>query len=582
MRLYQYIRKHHLFYFLLFFPLVVFYLPRFYSTYEEDLLLLALFVYLLLRILNEKRINFRLDHQPLVTALLLSVVYIIGWMGYLRGYLDSTGRLLAWYPLLLGTLFFLRPAHNKNRSQSIKFAMSVLIVAMALLFISILILNILSWVIGFTLDIDTGILIPSLMIFPILGCILLISDRFPPLNSGKNHLLLFLILTIPTFSVWYQNAKTWALWYQAGEQERAWTPFKYEPAIHPEELAAAENKPYDAIYSYQSVLTRIQHKGDIPRYLNWPFFMRYRMACQAMRKENPALCLQVLPVNTLVQSSKISLVKELWHLEFLWDIQESEPRYDDQNGIWMDFEYHSEQNKAYILDRWGRVYSYFDDKLWCEWSPGTIFNDAIDLECYKDVFIVLRSSGRLITSGQVDFLGNAELFTNKNIIDMEIYNDQALILADSQGGYQIVGDSEIALPNYNSLYFNRPVIADMEIDVDGKGYYLLDIYGAVHSNHSLDSPSIPHTSPPVPSGLSPYWANQRMAIDLELDPLNRGIYVYNRLGEIFTIAVKPFRETYRPSKTYPYRGVGLEVTPKGDLLLLESNGQKVLIDNSTK
>ena len=68
-----------------------------------------------------------------------------------------------------------------------------------------------------------------------------------------------------------------------------------------------------------------------------------------------------------------------------------------------------------------------------------------------------------------------------------------------------------------------------------------------------------------------------MAVDLELDPLGRGMYVYNRLGEVFSVAVKPYRETYRPPKPYPYRGVSLGAFADGTLYAFECNGAMVKI-----
>jgi len=68
-----------------------------------------------------------------------------------------------------------------------------------------------------------------------------------------------------------------------------------------------------------------------------------------------------------------------------------------------------------------------------------------------------------------------------------------------------------------------------------------------------------------------------MALDLELDPMERGLYVYNRLGEVFSIAAKPYWHTYRPPRAYPFRGIALLVKKDGFLTALESNGNLVTL-----
>src|SRR5690606_18580253 len=95
----------------------------------------------------------------------------------------------------------------------------------------------------------------------------------------------------------------------------------------PELIAQAQMAPYRAIPYYQQVHDRIAYKGFIPRYLNWQFFMKYRMAYQAMRKTNPPLCARLLPVRMEYPKDKIQLLRNLWHIDFINLLPDTEPDY---------------------------------------------------------------------------------------------------------------------------------------------------------------------------------------------------------------------------------------------------------------
>ncbi|MEW6236714.1 MAG: hypothetical protein AB1656_15120 [Candidatus Omnitrophota bacterium] len=558
-------------------PLGVFFLPEFRSAYEEDCVLLALFVYLLLRSLNEQRWEIAEEWQSVFIAFAAGCLYLIGWMGFLRGYVESWGRFAAVYPLCLLMALKLKPAPRLPYSSSHR---TLLLILFALTFAAwapLPFVKTLPFALPLSSEEHPGhLIIPGLLSLPILACVALISRSASPLLRGRDHLPLLLAAGLAAGAVWTDNAGVWRLWYIAGEQERAWTPFKYEP-ISPKEIdsyQAAMKAPLEAARTYSLVLNRIQRKGDLPRYLNWPFFLRLRMAKQAIRLENPALCLQFLPPSQVMAPDKIERMKDLWEMEFLWTMRESESVYGSPEWIWADIVWAADEGQPYALDRWGRVYSFHDDLPQVEWDPKEPIYDAIDLERTDGAFVILRANGRIVSSMPLPLVAQAEAaLPLGGAIGMKFHpNGKALLLASAFGEIRIIGTSPEGFPSWKRLHFDRAVVADMELDPDGMGYYLLDIYGAIHSNHEKDAPSLPNTSPPVAKELLPYWAGMKMAVDLEIDPLGRGLYVYNRLGEIFTVAVKPFRETYRPPKIYAHRGVGLCVSPEGRLISLESNG----------
>ncbi len=560
-------------------PLTVFCLPQFQTTFQEDLILLALTVYLSLRALNDQRLELTEQSHTLLTAMLCAIPYAIGWLGFLRGYGDSLGWLTVLFPMLLLIGIIYRPKVQLCPCGAYPvFLLTIWIVT----FFGFMVAGLASLISHTELWQEAPLLdssiIPSLMVLPVIGCITIIARSMPQMKRGRRHIPLLLILGFTTLSVWGGNFKTWSLWYQAGRLERAWTPFKYDA---PQDIARAERKPYQAAYNYNLVYDRLLVKGDIPKFLNWPFFMRYRMAYQAMRKNDPRLCAHALPPAGDYPTKHIDLFKKLWHYEFMWDMPETRPDYAKNSRVWVDAEMDVETKTFYSLDRWGRVYIIHERYLWRDWTPAEDFNDAIDLEIVDGVYVVLRTNGEILTSEPLEILENIAAFPegHNHTVDIEFLPDNsAAFIINNYGEMIIAGKKPKIFPDSNKLQFKIPAIVDMELEPFGNGYYLLDQYGAVHSNQISGSPSIPHQSPPVAKSLLPYWTNLDMAIDLELDPRGRGLYVYNRLGEIFTIAVSPFFETYRPEKAYPYRGVSLMIDPDAHLFTMESNGKVVEIN----
>ncbi|MBN2328605.1 MAG: hypothetical protein JXR73_15795 [Candidatus Omnitrophica bacterium] len=558
-------------------PLIVYFLPEFQTTFQEDFLVLAVFFYLLLRTANEKRALIDFDDHPLWLTFLLGTMYAVGWIGLLRGYMESLGGWLILYPApLLACLVFSRRLNRDAPSKTQIFTITIVLFSVILFGFT----GFFYWA-GDQEIINAGLvsdrsLLSRLLIFPIIGCTALSAGRTPVMRRGRDHLPFLLMALLAAASVWSGNIQTWAMWYKAGELERAWTPFKYDD---PEEIQLADNKPYEAAHAYLLVRERLLQKGEIPRYMNWPLFMQYRMAYQMMRKRDAQGCALALPPGGVSIPRHIEMIKKLWHLEFMWSIRDCEPNFPKDGRIWVDGELDG-HGVLTMLNCWGRVYSMDDPYCWIEWESKGVFNDAVDLEIIDGAYVVLRRSGEIQSSKPLKALGGRTRIQSKmeDAVDFEVFSSQtAAVVVDAYGEMQLFGDPPLSFPSWRKLRFPRPVIADLELEPFENGYYVLDLYGAVHANHAGGMPSIPTSSPPVPKENLPYWQNQDMAVDLELDPQGRGLYVYNRLGEMYTISVAPYRAVYRPEKVYPQRGLALVIDPSGTLYAVESNGRRIQI-----
>ena len=563
--------KKTLYYLCLALPLTVYFYPGFTSSFECDGLLLAAGFYLFLRTVNPQRTVFTETIETFLSFLLLSLVYAIGWQGLINGYGNTGGRLLALYPLLLLAAVFLR--NEINLRQTPAWYTKTLYAILSLLWISLL-----SLVLNFILLHQTSQFlfnefIPSLVLILIIALSALLaypSLRFHTWKQTGSILLLLSILIVP---VWKQNLNTWWKWFKAGEEERAWAPYKYDD--DPKQIEIIENKPYTAASLYWNVYCRILDKGFIPRYLNWDFFLRYRIAVQGMRKRDSALCITGLPPWESYSPEKFLRVKQLWDADFLTGQRQTEPNFPPDLRAWVDIEIDQQTGIVYALDLWGRVFSFQRNTLVLEWATEPPIFDAVDLELMDGAFIILRRHGQILTSKPLPLFLQTPKVTpyQGNALTLKIFPDHKAALAATTHGEIIpIGELPAKFPDLKKFFFGKPYTADIEIDLDSMGYYLLDIFGGVHSNHASGKPVIPHSPPAVAPELIPYWENKNMAVDFALDPHGRGISIYNRLGEVFTIAAKPYRETFRPPKTYPNRGFRLAAKPDKSFVVIESNG----------
>ncbi|MBD3265655.1 hypothetical protein GF373_03215 [bacterium] len=561
------------YYCLLCLPLLVYFLPGFYTALEHDFLLFGLGFYLFLRAINVWRRTLP-DFAVLgLSYILLVAVYSIGWVGVWDGYLNPWGRFLGLYPLLVALPIVFQ---ERRKIQTAIILKPFILALLAILWVSVLLLVVCFLVLDSALHGQFNHLVSALVLLLIAAeCVFLVRAPLP-LHAGKTLTPVFCVVFLIALPGWVHNIQTWSIWYEAGVLERAWVPHKHED---PEKRAEINQKPYQAAKRYTRVYQRILPKGEIPRYLNWDFFQRYRVAYQGMRARDAALLAAGLPFSQTYLPPHFALLKELWDPDMLLGVRYSQPNYARPERIWADFEIHAETGAVLGLDRFGRIFAYRDHFYFLKWEPKKQFSDAIDLELFGNTYVILKRNGEIITSKTLPIFPDRYKPTKPysgHVVDLEmpLSGDFALI-ATSDGEVYTVGTVPTNFPKLNQFYAGKAVYVDLEIDPDGQGYYLLDQYGAIHGIHAEGSPSIPYGPPAVDSSLVPYWQGQEMAIDLVLDPAMRGLSVYNRLGEVFTLAVKPYRETYRPPENYPFRGLCLTVLPNKTFFAFETNGNMI-------
>jgi hypothetical protein len=552
-------------------PLLVYFLPGFQTGLEQDVLLLAIAFYLFLRMANFHRQFFPPAVQVVVSFVFFVCLYGIGWMGLWKGYGDVWGRWLVLYPALLAVPLLVRP---KQTDSALPVYRHIRLSCIALMLISVFLVFLHYFVVlessAFTLSFG-----PMLVLFLVISLCSIHAKPGWPLHTGKQIFPVFVVTLLLALPAWSGNVQAWWDWYRAGEEERAWAPFRYEKA---EEIAANQQKPYQAAALYHAVRVHIRDKGFLPRYLNWDFFLGYRMAIQAQRSRNTTLLAQALPLHQAYPPSKMAMVQQLWDRDFLLSLRYTEPSQSEKELFWIDFERHPITETVYGLDCWGRVHQFAPTAYILVWQTEHLLADAVDLEIVGDAFVILCKSGQIYASQNVAFLQETQrVYPYKGeAIDLEIFaSGQGALVATTHGEVCPLGAIPKNFPDLKKLYFDRRVIADMEIDLDEQGYYFLDRFGAVHANHKNDQPTLAYTTPKIPQVLIPYWADQSMAIDLELDPLGRGLTIYNRLGEAYTLAPQPYRETYRPPATYPYRGLCIKAGKNKELFAFESNGNMI-------
>lgn len=590
--------KKYLYWFLLSLPYGVMFLPDFQTTYTEDGLLAVSLVYLLLRMANEKRIQFPSGIQPIINAIFASMLYGILWLGLVRGYYEPFGKLLALFPILLILALFLDDSKEENQSDAYsKFCVSLLALNLAIFILLIVWGRIIHRDANPYYQLSKHMLVPAVSVLPVMTLAVLHAKRLPNLNIGKNHLPIVIPILLLSLMVWSGNAYTWSLWYRAGKLEREWTPFQYDKTSQADLYADADRKPYEAAKYYALVKQRLELKGEIPQFWNWDFMMQYRMAYQARRMKDASHCLAWLPPERAKTDGQIKLLQDLWDIEFLQDMRRHTDMFESPKRFWVDVEIGSGSNGVitspgpinyYMMDIFGRVFEHKDEDLKLKWQPREMITNAVDLEIDFTSLNILTRDGKVILHDPLKrFLMYDEIVDDihfdvpagQQMVDMEWMQPFGLVGLTNYGVLLFEGKIPDGLPQEQHFNFGRPVAADLELDPDRKGIYVLDIYGGIHSYHSDGEPSVVHTTPPVDASLLPYWMNQNVAIDLELDSFNRGLYVYNRMGELFTVSTKPFRETYRYTPETPFRGVAIFTANQlfqreigGEVFALESNG----------
>ncbi len=564
----------------LFLPCAVMVLPAFQTTFTEDVLVGAAFVYLLLRYVNDDRMAIPPPFQPVFYAGFLSLIYGILWLGLVRGYYETYGKALIALPMLLILVLVLDYPVRHKESKPHNRLCSTLLIANLVLFIVLIV-----W--GRMIHRDANpyyqavkhFLVPTLSVLPVVSLAVLHAPRFPSLQDARSHLLLLLPLFLLCIVAWSGNAYTWALWYTAGKLEREWTPFYYDKASQPALYAEANRKPYDAARYYMLVKERLQNKGEISEYWNWDFFMQYRMAYQARRLKEASRCLAWLPPERAETDFQIQTLQTLWNEEFLWDMQQHTDMFDSPQSFVVDAEWDARTNQAFVMDLFGRVFVYEEEWLQPVWKPDMDVTNAVDLEVTQHGFTVLLEDGLILFEKEQPYWSTLHLRIPKPhfALDMEWLSPNACIVMTDFGWLHFVGDVPQTIPREQAFNFGKRLAADFEVDPDGKGLYVLDVYGGIHSSHAEGESSLPHKPPMVDESLLPYWLNQNVAVDMELDDVNEAIYIYNRMGELFPVTANPFRETYHPNEKARFRGVAITLDSESKILALESNGNMISI-----
>lgn len=574
-------------------------LPNWQTTLTEDVILLGSTVFLILRWADDSRKTWSESHAQIINAGFVILIYSILWLGFVRGYYVEYGKLTALFPLCLIVALFIDPYPKQEQSQIQNQIGKALIILNILVFFMLLLWGRMAHrEANMYYQISKYILSPSLVAVPILSLAFLHAKRFPALNNSVSHIPVLIPIVAMMLTAWSGNAYTWALWYTAGKLEREWTPYQYDKTSQPELYAAAERKPLDAVKFYALVKQRLQSKGDIPQYWNWDFLMQYRMAYQARRLNNASKCLTWLPPESAKTQSQIQMLQDLWDIEFITGMMHNTDMFNSDKSFFIDLELGlgastKQDSYAYAMDIFGKVYEYNGNQLHFVWKPNELITNAVDLEVIsKNNFAVLTTDGKVFLSDPAfkylmydEYVKDiqTQLPLGQKAVDMEWLTFGAVILTD-HGLLIFEGKIPNTVPREQRFDFGKSVASDLEISSNQNEIYVLDVYGGIHSSVNEGEPSYPHQSPPIDESLIPYWLNQNVAIDLELDRHKRGIYVYNKMGEVFSVTTNPFRETYRPSEQAPFRGKALMATEwginrdeMGTLYALESNGNIIKI-----
>lgn len=553
--------------------LAVFWLPHHQTSLQEDLLLAGLSLWITLRAFNENRRRIPPEWQVYLLGGTLGLVASIAWLGLLRGYGESAPLLALAYPILLLFLWQTAPAFfTQHNAPPRGFASLLASLAWAGL----------AFILGLWLfarpDVFHGAMtafplrIGVLLIFPIAALMLRFGACFAPLNHAKNHLVLVVLILVPTLSVWSGNIRTIWQWSTASAEERSWTPFRYDD---PTQIAQAQAAPYRAFRHYQATIERLTHKGSLPQQWGWIFQLHRRMAYQGTRTFDIGLIKQPLAKYSLERAGYARLLNATINDAFYDRLLSQPPNFDASQGFWRDIHYHAQQDAIYLADRWGRVFRWDRHRLELQWQPERLREGLVDFEMLGDAFVLLYRNRQIVASSGPDWLKtpSARFGLGGWAVDLEFLpNGEGGLIVSSRGEIASMGAVPASFPPWSEVYFEQDVITDFELDPQTDGYYLLDHFGAIHGNPSQDPLSFPFRSPDLPAALVPYWQNQPLAIDLAVDGQQRGLSIYTRTGELYTLAAPPFRETYRPLHSHPFRGVATATQPNGVVMLLESNG----------
>lgn len=490
-----------------------------------------------------------------------SLAYACAWMSLTRHSVLWTAPLFI-LPLALAALLSLRFADSMPKPRGL--AQSVLFAAAALL-----VMVLFSLAIPSPADRHVGALALAPAAIAAAAVLFSLRTARTPAGSLCHWLILSLVVSA---AVWTQNIAAWSLWRQAGAEARGWTPHLYQEK---ENIDYARRAPLRAWLQYWLTAEAIDPRSRIAWQRNWNQLAYLRMTGQVERLGR-ADALHVL-LSQIPPEHQHEAVRNALTPDFYRRALAFEPDIPSQRRIWVDLEWNEDDGCFYLLDRWGGVVSSDGVNIEAVWRPDTWFDDAIDLELAYGGFAILRQTRDIVSNLELDWLNSDQLapFTfPAPVIDLEFIRgvDGALVIS-AKGEIGLLGSAPAEFPSWGEMYFESDVIRDFEFDIDHRGYYLLDQYGAIHGNHMDGATQLPYTPPDVPPALVPYWQGQDMAIDLNVDSMGRGLNLMTRQGEVFTITPSPYRETYRPANANPHFAAAMVQNASSELFLLQSNGR---------
>ncbi|MFH1737448.1 MAG: hypothetical protein ABIH23_00470 [bacterium] len=550
---------------LVFFPLLF---PRIVTTSSEDVLMLLFF--------GACAVSWRRG-WPFPSGLRLIVdfigfgfLFIVVWRNQLD-LISDWGRLIYWPMVCLVALACLAGGAERSKNATLRLLSFALLVSLVGLTLSQVFLPT-------TLPVlpdryQAQLLVPkAISILGLFTLFLLIrSDRYV---SRRNLYIAAPILFGLLVGVrgCYRDGQVLVTWWKAGRLERSVRSW-----IGEENQTARRTR---RVYS-QILNTLDERGGDLTRSCGLNFLVRYRIAETAKRMHHPARMLSAVALGLPTTRGQSLLLADLWTVSemenlrrrvedprFLlslrthslirpdirrsrsvWsDLEEEEEHWEYCLDLYVDHEISPDGSEAWLLDRWGRVFKAQGESslepVW-ESAPKEGRSNAVDLEIWGDTLVVAFADGDVRLHGESPAWFNRpwpiSLSPGERIVDIELHpSGQGAVALSSLGEFFVMGTVPEEFPIPEDPLFYEDVAEDLEISSDCLGWYVLDSRGAIHAasggNRFPMAVNVPDSEYwAVKTRNAPYWYED-MALDIEIDPLGRGIGLLNKLGEVWVIA----------------------------------------------
>lgn len=411
------------------------------------------------------------------------------------------------------------------------------------------------------------VLLPSWLVFS-----LRIVDSLNAVSKPLRQIPCMLLCVILFGVSLVHYSSTVSSWYRAGVEERSYAAFRHDDSSA---IRYAENSVDRASRLYAEVIQRLSFHGLRPVLWGWNTALLGRMGEQAARSGDVLLLREAIVMNDRYGSGRLQLLSNSQMESFYEALRRKDSGQTQNYHLWVDLEYAPKQNRLLFMDRWGSVFTPEAGQFEFVWEPDRQNDGAIDLELHEEAFVVLYSDSSLSTSTPLPFVPSrvSSYSLGGSVVDLELFpNQQGGLVVSSKGEIASFGGIPEGFASWNELFFGSDVVVDVELDRSGIGYYLLDQFGAIHFN-GTGVDRLPHRAPEVDASQVPYWPEEAMAIDLEVDALHRGLSIQTRTSEVYSLSPTPFRGTYRPAQLLPNQGVGMASLPDGSLVVLLSNGE---------